>query len=90
MTRVGGCMLDADAILKFLEETVGIDTRELDVGTPLFSSGLIDSGAMVELITFVEAQTGVRFTPDDLTLENLDTIANILGFVARAENRCDD
>lgn len=47
---------------------------------PLFSSGALDSVAMVNLIAFVEEQTGIEIRADEVTLENFDTAERILRF----------
>jgi acyl carrier protein len=75
--------LTREVLLKFLEDNLGVDTTEVDQETPLFSSGLIDSASMVDLIVFVESEGNVKFGPDDITLDYLDSVARILGFVAR-------
>ncbi len=61
-----------------LSEALGPDT-------PLFSSGLLDSASMVELMVFVEQETGLNISPGDVTLENFDTVARITAFVAREQ-----
>jgi acyl carrier protein len=74
--------LSKEGLLGFMEATLGVETTSLDEHTELFSSGIIDSAAMVELIEFVESEGQVTFSPDDLTLEHLDSISCILRFVA--------
>lgn len=48
----------------------------------IFSTGVIDSFAMIELITFIEGRAGIKVAPMEVTLENLDSIDRILSFVA--------
>jgi acyl carrier protein len=74
--------LSKDGLLQFMENKLGVDTSQVDADTPLFSSGIIDSTGMVELIVFVESAAEVKFSPDDITLDNLDSIGRILNFVA--------
>jgi len=74
--------LNKDGLLQFMEKKLGVDTSQVDADTPLFSSGIIDSTGMVELIVFVESAAQVKFGPDDITLDNLDSIGRILNFVA--------
>jgi len=74
--------LDTHALKQFLESTLGIDTAEIDRDTPLFSAGIIDSAGMVDLIVFVESTAAVKFGPDDISLDNLDSLGRILDFVA--------
>lgn len=51
--------------------------------TPLFSSGALDSVAMLNLILFVERETGAEIRAEDVTLENFDTAASILDFARK-------
>lgn len=48
--------------------------------TPLFSSGALDSVAMLSLIMLVEEQSGMEIRADEVTLDNFDTVARILRF----------
>jgi hypothetical protein len=41
---------------------------------------------MVDLMTYIEAQTGRPMSALDVTLENLDTIRSILAYCARQGN----
>ncbi|MDX3899195.1 MAG: acyl carrier protein [Sphingobium sp.] len=53
---------------------------QADDDTPLFSSGALDSIAMINLITFIEQQAGIEIRADEVTLENFDTPARISRF----------
>lgn len=53
----------------------------LEGDTELFSTGMLDSVAMVGLISFVEQHAGVRVQPGDVTLENFDSVDAILAYV---------
>ena len=74
--------LSKELLLGFMQEKLGVDTADLDEDTRLFSSGVIDSVGMVQLIVYVESEGDVKFSPDDITLDNLDSIGRILNFVA--------
>ncbi len=73
--------LNKELLVSFLEEELGVDRDEVDADTLLFSSGLIDSNSLVELVLLVENEGGIRFQPDDVNLDNLDSINQILRFV---------
>jgi len=73
--------LTKTSLTEFLADTLGVDIAGVDDGTPLFSSGLIDSEDMVELVFFIEGEEDFQFAPDDISLDNLDSIAHILKFV---------
>jgi len=58
----------------------GADPASLDDDTKLFSGGLIDSLSVMDLVTFVERELGKRVPPVAITLENFDSIAQIVAF----------
>jgi acyl carrier protein len=74
--------LSKELLLNFIANNFGVDGTDVHEDTPLFSGGMIDSADMVQLIEYVESEGNVEFTPDDLTLDNLDSIGRILRFVA--------
>ncbi len=76
--------LDRQSLVVFLEEEMSIDLAGLSDDEALFSSGLLDSFGMVELMSYIEANAGIRLDPDDVSLQNLDSINRILAFVERA------
>jgi acyl carrier protein len=55
------------------------DTLDADVtpATPLIDQGIIDSMGVMELITFIALTFGVEFDVDDMTAEQLGTVAAI-------------
>jgi acyl carrier protein len=79
--------LSKERLLRFVEDQLGVDTADLAADTLLFSSGMIDSASMVDLIVFLESEGYVKFAPDDITLDHLDSIGRILDFVAGNSHR---
>jgi acyl carrier protein len=79
--------MNSESLKNYLGERMGLDTTSLADETPLFSSNLLDSFSMVDLIMFIEKESAVRLDPTDVSLDNLDSIERILRFVAarRAE-----
>ncbi|MBL8820280.1 MAG: acyl carrier protein [Planctomyces sp.] len=69
--------LTADKIRSFLSG-LGINAAEVGDETLLFSSGLLDSFTMVELIGVIEAATGKRVPASQVTLTNFDSVERIL------------
>ncbi|WP_134726302.1 phosphopantetheine-binding protein [Paracoccus luteus] len=69
-----------DDLLYFLRRVAGDDT--LGAETPLFSTGLIDSIAMMQVIGYLEDHGQVRIGTEDVTLDNLDTADRMLALVA--------
>ena len=78
-------ILDRGNLRRYLHEQQGLEPEDFEDDTLLFSSGLIDSFSMVDLIIFIEGTEGVRVHPADVTLDNFDSIERILAFV---EARC--
>ncbi len=51
--------------------------RRLEAGTPLFSSGLVDSLTIIDLAFFVEDRFGVKLKPAELNAETFDTLGDL-------------
>lgn len=59
----------------------GVDDDALTDDTALFSEGLLDSLSVMDLVSFVETEARVRIPPQDIVLDNFDTIACIVRYV---------
>lgn len=75
--------IESAAIFAFLRDDIGVETDDLDEATLLFSTGLIDSFALINLISFIEEEAGIRVSPADVNLDNLDSVERILAYVAQ-------
>jgi acyl carrier protein len=73
--------LDRENLRRYLHEKQGLEPEDFDDDTLLFSSGLIDSFSMVDLIIFIENTASLQVHPVDVTLDNFDSIVRILAFV---------
>ena len=74
--------LTRDALVQYLEDKARVDLSGVDDEAELFSSGMIDSFAMVDLLVFLEKHTGSKMGPEDITLDNLDSVGRILAFAS--------
>ena len=74
--------LSSDAILGYLTGTLNVDVADLGEDTHLFSTGRVDSFSMIDLITYIEAETGASIPPGDITLDNFDSVGRIVNYVA--------
>jgi acyl carrier protein len=72
----------ADVLMTFMEDSLGLDTAMVDDQTPLFTSSLLDSFSMIELIEFIESSAGIKVSPTDVNLDNLDSVGRIMKYVA--------
>lgn len=76
-------MITKEKILNFITENGGsIDSVEDN--TPLFSSSLLDSFTMVSLIIVIESEASITIPPEDITLDNLDSISAILTYCEKS------
>lgn len=73
-----------DELVNIIAEESGLDAGVLAVSKGLMSAGVLDSFALVTVITFVEEQIGGEVPPADLSFENFDSIAGICAYVERA------
>lgn len=55
----------------------------LDDDTALFSGGLLDSMSVLELVSLVEELIGKPIPPEDITLDNFDTLACMTRYASR-------
>ncbi len=73
-----------DKLVELIALESGMDRAALVSTEGLMSSGVLDSFALVTVISFVETEIGEEVPPADLTFDNFDTIASICGYVERA------
>lgn len=55
----------------------------VDAETSLFQDQVLDSLNLVELITFIETQFAIKVAPSEVSIDNLDTVSRIVGFIQR-------
>jgi len=54
-------------------------------GDSLLDAGIIDSTGVLELVMFVEQRFGITVADDELSPENLDSIARLVDFIGRKQ-----
>lgn len=67
-------------VIEFLKDSLSVD-EPIDIESELFSTGLLDSVAMLNLITFVEEKGKIEVRASDVTLDNFDTPQRIEAYV---------
>ena len=77
-------------ILDFLDQELAIDIEGISLEDPLFSTGVIDSFALVSLMMYLESGTGMRISPTDVNLANFDSVSRILAYVERLSQSADN
>lgn len=61
-------------IRTFLVNTIGLNLDGVSDDTALFSSGLIDSLSLIELLSFIESELNSELDIADLDIDEIDTI----------------
>jgi acyl carrier protein len=51
--------------------------------TSFLEEGIMDSTAVLELVTFIEETFGITIDDDDLIPENLDSVNNLVGYLKK-------
>jgi acyl carrier protein len=76
--------ITADDLRAYLQSDLAdmLVDQELGEEDALFSSGMLDSVAMMNLIAFLEEKCGVDVRPSDVTLDNFDTLSRIVTYAA--------
>ncbi len=64
--------------------------RPFDDDTPLFSSGIVDSFGVLELIAFLDDTFGVNIDPARHELAEFDTVAKITALVTALQRQVAD
>ena len=59
----------------------GEDPAALTDTTPLLTTGILDSIAVLKVVTFLENQFGIVVQPHEAVVENLNTLSDIERFV---------
>lgn len=79
--------LTKEMLFDWLVENVYAERDELTDDSPLYSSGLLDSFSLMDLVVFIEKNASIKIGPADLTLDNMDTAGRILKFVDKKNKK---
>jgi acyl carrier protein len=76
-----------NTIRQFLSERAWLtDDNEVSEADSLLEKGVIDSMAMVELISFIERTYHIHIEDEELMPENFDCLASMARFVESKQN----
>lgn len=71
----------AARILAYLRSGLGIED-DLTTDTPLVTSGIVDSAALMRLAAFIERETGITIPDPDINVGHFDTVRKIVEYMA--------
>lgn len=63
------------------------DDLDLELDEPIFSSGLLDSFSVIQLMRFLEETFEIRIQVSDVTIADFDTVTKIEALVAKLRAR---
>jgi acyl carrier protein len=72
-----------EKLKEYMQEELEIDTADLEPGSALFSTGIIDSFSLVTLLTFIESTFEFRIGPTDVNLANFDSLERMHAYIDR-------
>jgi acyl carrier protein len=76
------------SVMAFLDRAAAEGRTTLpDRDCSLFLSGVLDSFTLVEFVTVLEKECGIRVDDADLRPENFDTISKVEDFVRRVSKQ---
>ena len=80
-------MSDADRIAQDLLQAFckefGLNEKEVDVHTPLFSRNYLDSMDLINVVNYIEKAFAIKINTLEVSLDNFDTIQGISQYIAK-------
>lgn len=71
-----------NAIKEFIQTELAVGlTRDIAPDEDLFTSGILDSLAILQLVMFIEEQFGVEVPDGDVVFENFHSVAAIQEYI---------
>lgn len=70
-------------LVAWLSSHAALDPASIADDTKLFSTSLVDSFVMVDLLLFLEERTGGPIPTSDVNLDHLDSVGAILAYCAK-------
>jgi len=70
-----------------LRELIRDEDLDLERDEAIFSSGLLDSFSVTQLICFLEDRFAIKISISDVTIQDFDTIDRILDLIGRLSGR---
>lgn len=70
-----------EVITNYLSETLKVEKSKLNPDTQLLESGIMDSLAIVGLLSFLEEKFGITLVDNDFDIANFNTINDICSLI---------
>jgi acyl carrier protein len=72
-------------IEQFIRENFLFGEVALVPETSFVEGGILDSTSVLELVAFLEERFGIEVAPEEINLENLDSLARVETYVRRKQ-----
>ena len=73
-----------ESIMSFLSKAAKEARTSLpDANSSLFLAGVLDSFSLVDFVSVIEIECGIKVSDNDLRPENFDTINKVESFISR-------
>jgi acyl carrier protein len=72
-------------IEQFIRENFIFGEVALAPETSFVEGGILDSTSVLELVSFLEERFGVAVEPDEINLENMDSLSRVEAYVLRKQ-----
>lgn len=70
-----------DKIIKFIEKCAMEKNKKITSRTDLFDEGILDSLGIIMLLTYLQEQFNLEFSPKDLDYNNFKTVEKIFTWI---------
>lgn len=70
-----------DKIIRFIEKCALEKNKQITSRTNLFDEGILDSLGIIMLLTYLQEQCSLEFSPKDLDYNNFKTVETILSWI---------
>lgn len=72
------------ALLQFIQSELAIGRRQpIEAEDDLFTSGILDSLGVLQMVLFIEEQFGVKVPDEDVVFENFQSVAAIDAYLSK-------
>ena len=79
-----------EEIEQFVRENFIFGEYALTPESSFLEDGILDSTSVLELVSFLEEKFGIVVKPDEINLENMDSLARVEAYVRRKQAPAED
>lgn len=72
-----------DKIITYIKTEISMEPMEdIDLEEDLLGNGIVDSLGMMKLALFIENEFKIKIAPEDMTVENFNTVQSISEYLS--------